>query len=83
MLESGSYTDLMQEALWAKGSREFRAEYLQRDRSVMTKVVHEINRRHAAPAELTLDSVAVGEGGFEGSDAVRQWACGRRWSSMV
>jgi hypothetical protein len=79
MLESGSYADLMQEALWAEGSREFRAEYLERDRSVMPKVVREVDRRHTATAELTLDSVAVGEGGFEGSDVIRQWACGRRW----
>ena len=78
MLESGSYTYFKQEALWAEGSREFRAEYLERDRSVMTKVVREVDRRHAAPAEFTLDAVAVSQGGFEGS-GIRQWACGRRW----
>jgi hypothetical protein len=78
VLESGGETDLVQEPVWAEGSRELGTEYLERDRSVMTKVVREVDRRHAAPAELTLDPVAVGEGGFEGSDVIRQWACGRR-----
>ena len=79
MLESGSYTDFMQEALWAKGGREFRAEYLERDRSLMTKVMREVDRRHPASAELTLDSIAIGKGGFKGNGAIRQLGCGRRW----
>jgi hypothetical protein len=82
MLESGSYTYFMQEALWAEGSREFRAEYLERDRSVMTKVVRKVDGRHAAAAELTLDSVAVSKGGFEGS-GIRQWACAEDGFYMV
>jgi len=79
MLESGGDTDFVQEAVRAEGSRELGTEHLERDRSVMTKVVREVNPRHATPAELTLDPVTVGEGGFEGSGVIRQWACGRRW----
>ena len=79
MLESGGYTDFVQKAFWAQGSREFRTEYLESDRSVMAKVVRQVDPRHASPAEFTLDPVALGEGGFEGSGAVRQWACGWRW----
>jgi hypothetical protein len=82
MLESGSYADFVQEAVRAERSREFRAKNLERDWSAMTKVVCEIDRRHAAPAEFTLDSVAVGKGGFEGS-GIWQWACGRSWLCMV
>ena len=78
MLESGGYADFVEETFWAECSRQFRAEHFERDRSVMTKVVREVDRRHAAPAEFTLDSVSVGKGSFEGS-GIRQWACGRRW----
>ena len=72
MLESGSYTDFMQEALWAECSREFRAEYLERDRSGMAKVVGEVDSRHPAATQLTLDPVAVGQGGLEVVAAIGQ-----------
>jgi SAM-dependent methyltransferase len=79
VLESSGYADFVQKAFWAQGSRELWTEYLERDRSVMAKVVGQVDPRHASPAELTLNPVAVSEGGFEGSGVVRQWACGLRW----
>lgn len=79
VLEAGGDPDLVQEALGAQRSREFRAEHLESNLPLMAAVVREVDGGHAAPAELTLDSVTVGEGGFEGSGVIRQWACGLRW----
>ena len=79
VLEAGGDPDLVQEALGAQRSREFRAEHLESNLPLMATVIREVDGGHAAPAELTLDSVTVGEGGFEGSGVIRQWACGLRW----
>jgi hypothetical protein len=65
MLEPGGYTDFMEEAFWTEGNRELRPEYLERDGPIMAEVVREVYGCHAAPAELTLDSIAISEGGFE------------------
>jgi hypothetical protein len=75
MLESGGYADFVEEAVWPESSRELRAEDLERDRAVMAKVAREVDPRHAAPAEFTLDSVAVSQEGSEGFSDIRQAAC--------
>jgi hypothetical protein len=72
VLESGGYADFVKETFWSKGSGQFRAEHFERDRSVMAQVVCEVDRGHAAPAEFTLDSVAVSEGGSQGFSDIWQ-----------
>jgi hypothetical protein len=72
MLESGRYANFVEETFWAECSRQFRAEHFKRDRSVMAKVVREVDRGHTTPAEFTLDSVTVGEGGSQGFSDSRQ-----------
>ena len=62
MLKPGSELGLAKEPLRTQGSGQLRSEHLERDRSVMAKVVREVNGRHAAPAELMLDAVTVPEG---------------------
>jgi hypothetical protein len=62
--ELGRDPDLTEEPLAERGG-ELRVEHLERDRPVMAKVVRQMDRRHAAPAELALDAVAVSEGSLE------------------
>jgi hypothetical protein len=40
-------------------------QHLEGDRALVLEVPGEIHRSHAAPAELALDRVAVGQGGLE------------------
>ena len=61
MLEPGGHADLAQEALGAERGGELGVEHLERDRAVVLEVVREIDRGHAAAAELALEHVAVTE----------------------
>jgi hypothetical protein len=54
--------DLDHEPLGAEDGGELRFQDLQRDVAVVLEVLGEIDRGHAALAELALDRVAVGEG---------------------
>jgi hypothetical protein len=74
MLEPGDELDLALEALGADGGRELGVEQLQRYRPVVTDVVGEVDRGHAAPPKLTLDAVAVGQALFETLAEVRHVA---------
>ena len=65
MLELGGGLDLVDEPLGAEHGGELGLEHLDRDLSVVPQVLGEVDRRHAARAELALDAVAVGEGGRE------------------
>ena len=69
MLEVGGGLDLAQEALGADDGGEFGAEDLDGDGAIVLEVVREVDRGHAALAELALDAVAVGQ--CRGSDAFR------------
>jgi hypothetical protein len=62
MLKPGGQLGLAKEPLRTQGRRQLRSEQLEGDRTVMAKVVREVDGRHAALAELTLDAVAVREG---------------------
>ena len=57
--------DLAQEALGADDGGELGAEDLDRDLAVVLQVLGEVDRGHAALADLPLDAVAVAEGGGE------------------
>jgi hypothetical protein len=57
--------DLLQESLSAEHRGEFRLEQLERDVPLVLDVLAQIDRRHAAFAELALDVVAAGERAVE------------------
>ena len=62
MIEPRGELDLAKEAVRARGASQIGMQDLERDRPVVSQVLREVNRRHAAAAELALDGVAVGEG---------------------
>jgi hypothetical protein len=66
MLKPGGEPDLALKAFRPQIGGELRVEDLQRDRAVVPEVIGQIDRRHAAPAELALDPVTVAEGLGEG-----------------
>jgi len=53
--------DLLQKTLGADGGGEVGAEYLERDRAIVTQVGGEIDNGHAAGTESTFDAVAFRE----------------------
>jgi hypothetical protein len=57
--------DLPQEPLAPDGRRQVGAEHLDGDLTVVLPVVRQVDRGHAARAELALDAVALREGGSE------------------
>src|SRR5688500_6383282 len=67
MLQPGRRPDLAQEAIATERGAEVRMEDLDGDLALVAKIVREVDRRHAALAELPLDVIAVGEGGGEAS----------------
>ena len=56
MAEPGRDTDLAQEALGAEHRAELGVEHLDRDLAVMPDVVGQVDRGHAAAAELALEA---------------------------
>ena len=65
MLQPGGELDLAQEPLGAERCGQLRMEHLERDGAVVLEVLRQVYGRHAAPAELALEGVAVGEGGLQ------------------
>ena len=59
MLQRRRRLDLDHEPLGAEHRGEFRLEHLDRDLAIVLEVVREIDRGHAARAELALDAVAI------------------------
>ena len=62
MLQRRGRPDLLHEPLGAEHGGELRLQHLDRDLAIVLQVLGEIDRRHAALAELALDAVAIGEG---------------------
>ena len=62
MLQPGGEPDLAQEPLGAERGGELGVQHLERDLAVVLEVVREVDRGHAAAAELALERVAVGQG---------------------
>ena len=60
MLQVGRGADLGQESLRADHRGELRPEHLHRHPAVVPEVMGQVDRGHAARAELALDPVAVG-----------------------
>ena len=65
VLQVGRDLDLLQEPLGPNHRGQFRPQDLQGHFAVVFYVVREVDRSHAAGADLFLDFVAVGEGGLE------------------
>ena len=69
MLQRRRRLDLHQESVGAEHRGEFRLQHLDRDLAIVFQIFGEIDRSHAAGAELALDAVAARKGGGEaGSD---------------
>jgi hypothetical protein len=66
VLQSGGEFDLPPEAVRTQRGRELLVQHLQGYRTFVPEVVGQIDRRHAAVAELALYSVAIAEGFGEG-----------------
>ena len=65
MMQPGGDLDLGEKAIGAEDGAELRAQNLDRDFTVVAEVARQIDHRHAALADATLDLVASGEGGVE------------------
>ena len=62
VLQMGGDPDLTQEALDSEHGGELGAQHLQGDGAIVLQIPGEIHGRHATGADLTLDSVVLGEG---------------------
>ena len=60
VIEARSDVDLAQEALATQYGPEFRPQQLKRHLAAVLEVLSEIDRGHAARADLFLDGIAVG-----------------------
>ena len=61
MLQPGGDLDLEQESLRADGGGELGVEHLEGDRPVVAEIVSQVDRGHAATAQLALEAVAIGQ----------------------
>jgi hypothetical protein len=61
MLQVGRDLDLREEALDTKHRSKLRVEHFQSDTAIVSDVAREIDGRHAAAADLTLDGIASSE----------------------
>ncbi len=65
VLEIGGGRDFLHEAFGPEHRSEFGSQHLDRHLALVLEVLGEVDRRHAAFAEVALDLVAVREGGRE------------------
>jgi hypothetical protein len=66
----------MQEAFWTDGSGKLCVEHLEGDRSLVPKVPGQVDRGHAAAAELALNPVAVNQSGLKAGSVIGQVGSG-------
>lgn len=65
MLVAGGRLDLLHEAVGAQDCGELRAQYLDRDLAVVIQFLGEVDCRHAALTEFTLDAITTAVGGSQ------------------
>jgi hypothetical protein len=70
MLQVGRRLDLGQEALSSDDGSQLRLENLEGDLALVPQVIGEIDGRHAAFAQLSLDAVPTFEGRVQACDRV-------------
>jgi hypothetical protein len=71
MLEPRRGLDLAQEPFAPEHRAEIRVQHLDGDFALVAQVMRQVNRGHAARAELALDPVAAGEGLRQAQRGVR------------
>ncbi len=74
VLEIGGGRDLLHEPFGPEDSRQLRSQYFDRHLALVLQVLGQVDRRHAAFAEVAFDLVAVGEGGREPGGYLRHQA---------
>ena len=74
MLQVGCDLDFLEEPFGPEDGGEFGPQHLDRDLAVVFQVLGEVDGRHPAHAKLSLNGVAVGEGGGETFEVM-----GHRW----
>jgi hypothetical protein len=65
MLKAGCGLDLALESLRSEGSRQLGVEDFQSDRAVVPQVVRQVDRGHAAPPKLALETVPISQATLE------------------
>jgi hypothetical protein len=70
MLQPAGEANLPLESLGAQACGQLGAEHLESHWAVVTEVVGDINRRHAAVPQLSLEPIARAEAGLESLQAV-------------
>ena len=65
MVEPGSDLDLAQEPVGTEAGGELGMQHLDGHLAVMTGVVREVHRRHAAASDLAVDAIAILELGAQ------------------
>ena len=78
MVEPGGELDLAVEALGGDRGGELGGQQLERHRAGVAEVFIQVDRRHAALAELALEAVAGGERVPEGGEVGKQRDCRHR-----
>jgi hypothetical protein len=66
MLQAGGDPDLPHKALGAEREGQILVQDLEGDRPIVPEIAGQVDRGHAAPAQLALEQVAVVEGVCEG-----------------
>jgi hypothetical protein len=65
MLQAGGQSNFSLESLGPKGDGQVRSQYLQSYEAVVSQVMRQIHRSHAAAAELSLDLVRSPDTGLQ------------------
>src|SRR6476469_5376231 len=76
MLQAAGDADLAEEPIGPKRAAELGPHHLQRDRPTVLEIPSEVDRGPAPATELSLDGVAVGQGGLETLEQVHVRARG-------
>ena len=72
MLKRRGRRDLVHEALGPEDRRKLRLQHFQRDPPFVFQILGEVNGRHSALTELTLDAIPIGERGAKARGLERQ-----------
>ena len=63
MPQPRGHPNFLVKAFRAKQGAEVRVQHLEGDGTVVAEITRQVDGRHAAPTQLTLDGVAVDQGG--------------------
>jgi hypothetical protein len=61
MLQAGGESDLSLKPLRSQSSSQFQMKHLESDRSIVSQILGQVDRGHAAAPERTLDAVTIGK----------------------